>query len=107
MKQMEVSGGDAESHEDGKNKVKTILAKISFIEHTIAEKLGLGGKELDQATDEALVDAAADAIARADEDSGRAENTPNLPPQLMASYFLCSLREDFFSLWAQYLRTSL
>lgn len=107
MKQMEVSGGNAESHEDDKNKVETILAKISFIKHTIAEKLGLSGKELNQATDETLVDAAADAIARADEDSGRTENTPNLPPQLMASYFLCSLREDFFSLWAQYLRTSL
>lgn len=38
-----------------KNKVETILAKISFIKHTITEKLGLGGKELNQATDETLI----------------------------------------------------
>ena len=54
-------------------KVKAIIKKIKEFGRRIKEKLGLRGKELTQATDEALVFNAKETISTADEDGVRSE----------------------------------
>lgn len=64
---------DAEDQEQKASRLDRLFGKIQFARQTIAEKLGLSGKELTDATDEALVHVAKETVAAADQDGVRTE----------------------------------
>lgn len=63
----------AEDQEQKASRLDRLFGKIQFARQAIAEKLGLSGKELTDATDEALVHVAKETVAAADQDGVRTE----------------------------------
>ena len=63
----------AEDQEQKASRLDRLFGKIQSARQAIAEKLGLSGKELTDATDEALVHVARETVAAADQDGVRTE----------------------------------
>ena len=63
-----------EQQENPDDKSEKFLNKIKDFKDKIAQKLGLNGEKLTEATDEALVDAARETISAADQDGERTED---------------------------------
>ena len=63
----------AEDQEQKASRLDRLFGKIQSARQAIAEKLGLSGKELTDATDEALVHVAKETVAAADQDGVRTE----------------------------------
>lgn len=63
----------AEEQEQKTSRLDRLFGKIQSARQAIAEKLGLSGKELTDATDEALVHVAKETVAAADQDGVRTE----------------------------------
>ena len=68
-----VISSSGEGAEKPVNKFEQLSAKVKSWKEKIAEYLGLSGKELTKAADEALVTSAQETIAAADEDGVRTE----------------------------------
>lgn len=75
MKNNESFSGQSgtEDQEQKASRLDRLFGKIQFARQAIAEKLGLSGKELTDATDEALVHVAKETVAAADQDGVRTE----------------------------------